>query len=109
MEADFFTLALILFNLVLFSFIFYNSILFSFQSKKILENQKEIEMVSHSLKDHSHSHLIFFHFNKKKKYKKSEILKHNKINDLWIIVENEVYDVTNYVDIHPGGQKSVNK
>ena len=29
--------------------------------------------------------------------------KHNKADDAWIIVDGSVYDVTEYVDQHPGG------
>jgi cytochrome b involved in lipid metabolism len=33
-----------------------------------------------------------------------EIAKHNKASDCWIIVDKEVYDVTEYIDDHPGGE-----
>lgn len=36
-------------------------------------------------------------------YSKEEVLKHNKINDCWIIVQNKVYDITAFVKKHPGG------
>lgn len=32
-----------------------------------------------------------------------EIAKHNKETDCWIIVEKKVYDVTEYIEDHPGG------
>eukprot|EP01039_Chlorochromonas_danica_P004241 gene4241-4660_t len=38
-----------------------------------------------------------------KPYTKEEIAKHDKREDCWIIVDGGVYDVTNYVDEHPGG------
>lgn len=28
---------------------------------------------------------------------------HNKRTDLWLVVENKVFDVTSFVDVHPGG------
>lgn len=32
-----------------------------------------------------------------------EISKHNNINDCWIIIENKVYVVSNFLSRHPGG------
>ena len=32
-----------------------------------------------------------------------EVKKHNKKNDAWIIIDNNVYDITNWIDKHPGG------
>lgn len=33
----------------------------------------------------------------------AEIAKHNSASDCWIIISSKVYDVTNYLNIHPGG------
>ncbi|GAU42626.1 hypothetical protein TSUD_238180, partial [Trifolium subterraneum] len=38
-----------------------------------------------------------------KSYKKTEVTLHNKRTDCWIIIKNMVYDVTSYVEEHPGG------
>ncbi|CAI9112967.1 OLC1v1013482C1 [Oldenlandia corymbosa var. corymbosa] len=38
-----------------------------------------------------------------KTYSKSEIALHNKRTDCWIIIKDKVYDVTSYVEEHPGG------
>ncbi|XP_027358452.1 cytochrome B5-like protein isoform X2 [Abrus precatorius] len=38
-----------------------------------------------------------------KSYSKTEVSLHNKKTDCWIIIKNKVYDVTSYVDEHPGG------
>ena len=32
-----------------------------------------------------------------------EVRKHNKPNDLWVVVHGHVYDVTKWKDTHPGG------
>mmetsp|Transcript_3044 Transcript_3044/g.4651 ORF Transcript_3044/g.4651 Transcript_3044/m.4651 type:complete len:134 (+) Transcript_3044:62-463(+) len=37
-----------------------------------------------------------------------EVARHNSPTDAWIIVEGKVYDVTTYVDIHPGGDTILN-
>ena len=39
----------------------------------------------------------------------SELVKHNKKNACWMIINNGIYDMTNLMDIHPGGQKIVLK
>ncbi|GLU09937.1 hypothetical protein SLE2022_267720 [Rubroshorea leprosula] len=36
-------------------------------------------------------------------YSKAEVALHNKRTDCWIIIEDKVYDVTSYVEEHPGG------
>ncbi len=38
-----------------------------------------------------------------KEYTVDEIKTHNTKESLWLIVEGKVYDVTKYVDDHPGG------
>lgn len=43
------------------------------------------------------------HLTTRKAYGKSEVSQHNKRTDCWIIIKNKVYDVTSYVDEHPGG------
>ncbi|ESQ29420.1 hypothetical protein EUTSA_v10023761mg [Eutrema salsugineum] len=40
---------------------------------------------------------------KPKCYSKSEVALHNKRDDCWIIIKDKVYDVTSYVEEHPGG------
>ncbi|KAK7245454.1 hypothetical protein RIF29_40300 [Crotalaria pallida] len=38
-----------------------------------------------------------------KSFSKTEVSLHNKREDCWIIIKNKVYDVTSYVEEHPGG------
>lgn len=32
-----------------------------------------------------------------------ELAKHNKIDDCWLAIRGKVYNVTKYMDFHPGG------
>ncbi|KAJ7540867.1 hypothetical protein O6H91_10G034400 [Diphasiastrum complanatum] len=41
-------------------------------------------------------------------YTTSEVAKHNSMTDCWIIVKDKVYDVTPFVDEHPGGYTILN-
>lgn len=36
-----------------------------------------------------------------------EVVKHQTENDCWIIANNFVYDVTNFLNKHPGGSKTI--
>ena len=36
-----------------------------------------------------------------------EVAKHNKDTDCWVIVGDQVLDVTNFLADHPGGKKSI--
>ncbi|KAG9514902.1 cytochrome b5 reductase-like protein, partial [Aureobasidium melanogenum] len=42
-----------------------------------------------------------------KEITQEEVKKHNKKDDLWIIVHGKVYDVTKYLEDHPGGAPSL--
>lgn len=36
-------------------------------------------------------------------YTLEEVQKHNKPDDVWIVLHNKVYDITKYLEDHPGG------
>ena len=36
-----------------------------------------------------------------------EIKKHNTSDDCWIVANNYVYDATEFIKLHPGGQESI--
>jgi cytochrome b involved in lipid metabolism len=38
-----------------------------------------------------------------KKYKMSDVKKHNTKDDAWLVINNKVYDVTEWIPNHPGG------
>ncbi|KAF9614650.1 hypothetical protein IFM89_019627 [Coptis chinensis] len=38
-----------------------------------------------------------------KLYTKADVSMHNERSDCWIIIKEKVYDVTSYVEEHPGG------
>jgi len=39
-----------------------------------------------------------------KLFSKEEIARHNKPDDLWIIINHKVYDITKFQNLHPGGK-----
>ena len=39
-----------------------------------------------------------------KKITLEEVKKHNKKSDAWLVINNKVYNVTNWIDKHPGGK-----
>ncbi|WPK25227.1 hypothetical protein PUMCH_002533 [Australozyma saopauloensis] len=42
-----------------------------------------------------------------KTYTMDEVSKHNTADDLWIVYNGQVYDVTKYLDEHPGGEEVI--
>jgi len=37
----------------------------------------------------------------------SEVSKHNLINDCWLTVNSKVYNVTDFINLHPGGSDKI--
>lgn len=42
-----------------------------------------------------------------KVFSQSDVASHSKPNDIWIIINNDVFDVTKFQDTHPGGKKGM--
>jgi cytochrome b involved in lipid metabolism len=42
-----------------------------------------------------------------KTFSKEDVASHSKTDSLWIIVDDDVYDMTKFQDEHPGGKKSM--
>lgn len=40
-----------------------------------------------------------------KTFSQADVSSHNKADNLWIIVDGDVYDLTKFKDEHPGGAK----
>jgi cytochrome b involved in lipid metabolism len=40
------------------------------------------------------------------RFSAADVASHNKGDNLWLIVDEDVYDVTKFQDDHPGGKKS---
>jgi cytochrome b involved in lipid metabolism len=41
-------------------------------------------------------------------YTAADVAKHATKDDLWVIIDGKVYDLTRYVDPHPGGEGILN-
>ncbi len=40
-------------------------------------------------------------------YARTEVRKHNTVSDCWVVIDNKVYDLTDFLNLHPGGQASI--
>lgn len=38
-------------------------------------------------------------------YSPQEVASHDKSDDLWVVIDGKVFDLTNYMHEHPGGKK----
>lgn len=45
--------------------------------------------------------------NMSKRFSTADVASHKTASDLWIIVDEDVYDLTNFQEEHPGGKKSM--
>ena len=45
--------------------------------------------------------------NRTREYTINDVSKHNEHNDLWVSYKNKVYDITKFVNIHPGGKENI--
>ena len=41
------------------------------------------------------------------RFSTADVASHNEADNLWIIVDEDVYDLTKFQDDHPGGKKSM--
>ncbi len=37
----------------------------------------------------------------------TELAKHNLAQSCWLLISGKIYDVTNYIDLHPGGAREI--
>ena len=72
----------------------YRALLLSSSSSKSKKKKKKEEMVV---------------VDKTRKISAEEVRKHNSVDDLWIIIDKKVYDVTEYAEEHPGGVAAIAK
>ena len=40
-------------------------------------------------------------------YSLADVAKHNNQNDCWLIINNNVYNATGYINVHPGGAQMI--
>lgn len=40
-------------------------------------------------------------------YTLQDVANHNKDGDLWVVIDGKVYDLTTYLDTHPGGKQGM--
>jgi len=43
----------------------------------------------------------------KKEFTMAEVASHNKKDDIWVVVDGQVLDVTSFLPDHPGGEKAI--
>mmetsp|Transcript_11036 Transcript_11036/g.24266 ORF Transcript_11036/g.24266 Transcript_11036/m.24266 type:complete len:91 (-) Transcript_11036:142-414(-) len=41
--------------------------------------------------------------------KRTEVAEHNRTDDCWVVINRSVYNLTDFVQIHPGGRRAIIK
>ena len=71
------------------------------------EIQGELKLQLEQNISHRATKMLRLNFKTTKPVTKAEVSKHNNPTDLWLMVNNVVYDLTEFQDDHPGGAKSL--
>lgn len=45
--------------------------------------------------------------NSQRSYTLKDVASHNKDGDLWVVINGKVFDLTTYMDTHPGGKQGI--
>lgn len=48
-----------------------------------------------------------FNANSQRLHTFKDIASHNKDGDLWVVINGKVFDLTTYMDTHPGGKQGI--
>jgi len=83
-----------------------NEAVIAFDSKEFLKNSSNVSttpsLVSEASSSSEDSLRLYY-------YTKAEIRQHNTETSAWIVAGENVYDVTDYIEHHPGGKYSIMK
>lgn len=96
-------------NIYLISIFLFSSVVGLLVMQMFLGGKKEEKTTSkQAAKVKTASDRIPAQTREKRGYTLAEIAKHKTIDDVWIIVDGKVYDVTDYVPEHAGGDAILN-
>jgi cytochrome b involved in lipid metabolism len=68
-------------------------------SNNALNNNNQQEAIKQNVTGEQNSEITLLNL--------EEIAKHNLKNDCWVIVENKVYNVSDFIDLHPAGPDKI--